>query len=336
LTGKAVYHKIPSVKVLVTGGTGFVGSHLVDRLLERPDTEVFALVRNPKKTRWLAGPDRVGIVEGDLFNVPPLAPGIDVVYHSAGLTKTFKSSGYYTVNAGGTQNLLESLAAQGLEPRFIHLSSLAASGPSSPGRPVREEDLPRPLSPYGLSKLRAEEKALGFKDRFYVAVLRIGAVYGPRDEDFLDYFRWVARGVVPVLGSGDRRISLCYVGDVVEACLKAAEADVPSGEIFNIAREQPVSWTEFAEAAARVLGKKVRKLKVPLWVAFLAACGSDLGGRVLNKPKALNLKKFREMKAPGWVADTGKAKTLLGFEVRLSLEEGLKKTLAWYLENGLL
>ncbi len=324
------------MKVLVTGGTGFVGSHLVDRLLENPDAEVFALVRNPKKTRWLARHDRVVIVEGDLSNVPPLATGIDVVYHSAGLTKTFKSSEYYTVNAAGTQSLLESLSAQGLRPRFIHLSSLAAAGPSSPGRPVREEDLPRPVSPYGKSKLEAEGKALAFKDMFFVTVLRIGAIYGPRDEDFLDYFRWVARGVLPLLGKGDKLLSVCYVGDVVDACIRAAEADVPSGEVFNIARQKPVSWLEFAEAAAGVLEKGVRKLRIPVWVAFPAAWGSELAGRLLKKPKALNLDKFREMRASGWVADTGKAKTLLDFEARRSLEESLRTTLTWYRDNGLL
>ncbi len=336
MTGRAVYHKIPSVKVLVTGGTGFLGSHLVDRLLEQPETEVFALVRNPQKTRWLAASGRIRIVQGDLFNVPPLAAGIDIVYHSAGLTKTFKPAAYYTVNEGGTQNLLASLEAQGLAPRFIHLSSLAAAGPSSRIRSSREDDVPNPVSPYGFSKLRAEERVLGFRGKLFVAILRIGAVYGPRDDDFLDYFRWVARGILPVLGKGERLLSVCYVEDVVDACLKAAAADVRSGEIFNIAQERPVSWMEFAEAAARVLGKRVRRLPIPVWTAFLAACGSEVGCRVLRKPKALNLNKFREMKADGWAADVAKARALLGFEARHSLEEGLQKTLDWYSANGLL
>jgi dihydroflavonol-4-reductase len=288
------------VKVLVTGGTGFVGSHLVDRLLERPDNEIYVLVRNPKKNRWLIGHERVRIVKGDLSSVPPLAAGIDVVYHSAGLTKSIKSSAYYTVNERGTQSLLESLAAQGLRPRFVHLSSLAASGPSGPARPVREEDPPRPLSPYARSKLRAEERVLGFKDTFFVVILRIGAVYGPRDEDFLDYFRWLARGILPILERGDRMFSVCFVDDVVAACLKAAEADIPSGEIFNIAHEKPVSQLEFAETAAAVLGRRTRKLPIPVWTAFLAACGSELGCRIH------------------------------------SLEEGLQKTLEWYVVNGYL
>ncbi len=324
------------MKVLVTGGTGFLGSHLIDRLLDEPGSEVYALVRNPDKTRWLNGNRGTRIVKGDLFNVPPLPAGLDVVFHSAGLTKTFKSSEYYTVNWRGTASLLAALSDQCLAPRFVHLSSLAAGGPSSGTVPRCEGDEPNPLSSYGSSKLWAEEEVLKYKSSLHVVLLRIGAVYGPRDEDFLDYFRWISRGIIPVMGNGEKLLSLCYSGDVIEACLLAAGAASRSGEIFNIAHPEIVTWKKFGESSARILGRKARCLRIPSWAVYLAAAGSSGLSRLLRKPTALNLDKFRDMEAPGWLADVRKARDILGFEARHSLGDGLKKTLDWYLRKGLL
>ncbi len=204
MTPAAESHTIRVMRVLVTGGTGFLGSHLVERLLEEPDAEVYALVRNPSKLRWLNGVERVRLLTGDLHHLPALPAGLGCVFHLAGLTKTLKSNAYYTVNQEGTANLLRALEGQSCPPRFVHLGSIAAGGPSAPRRPVREEDPPRPVSPYGESKLMAEAEILKYKDRFPVVTLRAAAVYGPRDEDFLEYFRWMKRGILPLVGHGQR------------------------------------------------------------------------------------------------------------------------------------
>src|SRR5512143_2620633 len=151
------------MRVLVTGGTGFLGSHLVESLLEDPGCEVFALARDPSKPRWLEGIDGVRFLAGDLRNLPGLPAGLDCVYHLAGLTKTLKPSEYYSVNRDGTANLLRALEGQRKPLRFVHLSSLAAAGPSSPGRGIREDDPPHPVSPYGESKLAAEAEVLKYR-----------------------------------------------------------------------------------------------------------------------------------------------------------------------------
>jgi nucleoside-diphosphate-sugar epimerase len=336
LTAGGKSHTIPDMKVLVTGGTGFVGSHLVDRLLEDPDTEVHALVRNPAKTRWLEGRGRVRFLEGDILNVPELPSGLSVVFHLAGLTKTHKSSEYYTVNQAGTASLFRALAGLAEAPRVVHVSSLAAAGPSSPGRPRREDDPPRPVSPYGISKLRGELEALGFKDRVPLAVLRIGALYGPRDEDFLDLFRWVRRGVLPLFGRRKKSLSLLHVRDAVRAILLAAGTGAPSGEIFNIADAGLATWDEMGETAARILGRKVVRVRIPDWAAFLGCAAADGVGRLRGRATTLNLGKYEDMKPDNWTADVRKARELLGFESRISLEEGLRETLDWYARNGLL
>jgi dihydroflavonol-4-reductase len=323
------------MRVLVTGGTGFLGSHLVEALLEQPGTEVHALVRDASKPRWLSGIEGVHIVGGDLGNLPRLPAELTCVYHLAGLTKTLRSNEYYTVNREGTANLLEALAGQAGRPRFVHLSSLAAVGPSSPGRGVREEDPPRPVSPYGRSKLEAETEVLKHKGRLSVVILRAAAIYGPRDEDFLEFFRWIKRGIHPVLGT--QVLNLLYVRDAVRACLVAGEAGRPSGEIFNVADPRPYRWDDIGRTAARLLGKRTIPVRLPLWSASLAALASEGVGRLFGAGSSIfNRSKVAQMKQPAWTADVGRAKRELGFETAFGLERGLGETIAWYLWKGLL
>jgi dihydroflavonol-4-reductase len=323
------------MRALVTGGTGFLGSHLVEALLERPDTEVYALVRDPSKPRWLSGIEGVHVIGGDLGNLPRLPAGLTCVYHLAGLTKTLKSNEYYTVNREGTANLAEAVAGQAGRSRFVHLSSLAAAGPSSPDRGVREDDPPRPVSPYGHSKLEAEAEVLKRQDRLSVVILRAAAIYGPRDEDFLEFFRWIKRGIHPILGA--QVLNLLYVRDAVRACLLAGETGRPSGEIFNIADPRPCRWDDIGRATARLLGKRTIPVRLPFWSASLAAAASEGVGRLFGVGNSIvNRSKVAQMIQPAWTADVGKAKRELGFETVFSLEQGLGETIAWYLWKGLL
>jgi len=324
------------MRVLVTGGTGFLGSHLVESLLEDPGCDVYALVRDPSKPRWLEGIEGVRVLAGDLGSLPGLPAGLDCVFHLAGLTKTLRPSEYYTVNRDGTANLLRALEPQSERLRFVHLSSLAAAGPSSPGRGVREDDPPRPVSPYGESKLEAEGEVLKFKDRFSVVLLRAAAIYGPRDEDFLEFFRWIKRGLKPVLGRR-KILSLVYVRDAVRACRLAADPGRPSGEIFNIADPRPYGWEDVGGVAASLLGKKPVPVRLPMWSAYLASVASEGVGRLLGVGNSLyNVSKVKQMKPDGWVADVHKARRDLCFETVFSLEQGLGETIAWYLWKGLL
>jgi len=324
------------MRVLVTGGTGFLGSHLVERLLDEPGAEVFVLVRDPSRPRWLEGESRVRMLVGDLGNIPALPDGLAVVYHAAGSTKTLKSNAYYTVNRDGTANLLRALEGRTGHPRFVHISSLAAVGPSPPGRPVREDDPPRPVSHYGKSKLLAEQEVLRHKDRFPVVLLRLGAIYGPRDEDFLEYFRWIKRGIRPVLGR-KKSMSLVYVRDAVRAALLAGRADLASGEIFNIADPTPCGWDDIGRTVAGILGKRPVDVHLPLWTAYIATAAAEGVGRLIGTETSLwSFNKVKQMKPDAWVADVGRAREALGFETRFTLEQGLGETIAWYLWKGLL
>jgi dihydroflavonol-4-reductase len=319
------------MKVFLTGGTGFVGGHFAASLLEKGAT-VYALVRNPNALKGLQGLP-VRVLAGDLDSIPELPRDLDFVFHLAALTKAQKPEAYYSVNHLGTASILHALASQGLRPTVIYVSSLAAGGTAVEGRPRREDDLALPISPYGKSKLLGEKEALSYKDRFPVLIVRVGAVYGPRDKDFLEYFKLVAKGILPSLAGYDPIVSLIYIKDLIRALNLCARVRLPSGEIINVADPQATAWSDLGRAAARILGKRALPLPVPRPLMFTAAFLSEAAGRLTGRMTALTLNKYREMKEGPWSADTGKARTLLGFETEYSLERGLKETLDWYLEN---
>ena len=321
------------MKAFVTGGTGFIGSHLIEFLLSQ-NIEVTALVRDLNNLKWIKGLD-IQFIEGDLFSVPPLPADIEYVFHAAGLTKTSKTADYYTVNQQGTASFFAALRLQKIHPkRVIYLSSVAASGPSSEGKPIQESAPPQPITHYGKSKLLGEIEALKFKDIFPLVILRISAVYGPRDPDLLNYFKFIKRGFLPSLGSKQRQLSLCYVKDLTRALHLSSRKEVNSGEIFNIADQNPCNWDDMGENAGRRLGKRLRKVNLPFSLVFLAALAFDLMNKIRRSPSIFGRDKFKDMKQSAWIVDTRKATEMLSFYPHYSLEKGIQETVDWYLVNN--
>jgi len=320
------------MNVLITGATGFIGSHLLDALAAT-DAAIYALVRDPARLPAESA-RRVHAITGELADVPRLPARPDVVYHLAGLTKALNSKDYYTVNAKGTASLLDALDRQGFRPKVVILSSVAAGGPSERDSRRKESDPPDPVTPYGESKLGAEREALARADRFPIVLLRIAAVYGPRDPDFLGLFRAAERGIVPSVGFKKRLLSLCYVRDGVRALLRAAEVTVPSGEILNIAGPEACTMTELGQMAGGFLGRRSRKIVLPPGLAYAAVLASEFLSTLARKPSPINRDKYRDFRQAGWVVDVGKARDRLGFTADTALEAGVRETIAWYLENG--
>jgi len=333
LTEAGIFYKIQKVKTFITGGTGFIGSHLIDYLVNT-NTEIYALTRNINKLKWLEGL-KIHFLEGNLLSIPSLPSDIDTIFHIAGLTKTNKSADYYTVNQQGTASLFQALLSQKIFPKkIICLSSIAASGPSCKGKPVNEYSFPDPVTPYGKSKLLGETEALKFKDKFHIVIIRVGAVFGPRDKDFLSYFKIINRGILPSVALKPRLLSFCYVKDLIKALYLCTQKNLESGEIINIADPTPYTWDEFGQAAGNALGKTLRKIKIPLSAIYPFALASDLASKVSRNPSILDRYKFREMKQYGWVTDTKKASEKLSFRPQYSLQEAVQETVDWYIKQG--
>lgn len=322
--------------VLVTGGTGFVGSHLVELLLSK-GYEVACLVRDPGKLRWLKGL-QVRLVQGDCSDPGTLQAAVrnaTIVYHVAGLTKAVRRRDYYAVNHIGTRNLLDACALNGANVRkFVLVSSLAAAGPSQADQPVKAGDAPHPVSDYGRSKLLAEEEALEFKDRFPVVILRPSAVYGPRDTDVYELFRWAAKGFILDMSGGERFLNWCYVKDLAEALLLAGERSVPSGSVYFVAEDRVHSMTGFRKILQESGGVTANVIKVPVWAGYLIGLAAETAGLVSGKATIINRQKVREAVQQYWTCDLDRIRADLGFRAATPLEQGMSETWKWYRENG--
>ena len=313
--------------VAVTGGTGFVGSHLVDSLCAaglRPRV----LVRDPGRPRWIADRD-VQWIPGSLSDADALARltgGAGTVIHLAGLVRAVRPRAFDEANRRGTERLLESLAADG-GTRLVLVSSLAAAGPAPGPDGVGPEDPPRPVSAYGRSKLAAERalRSLGPAHRW--CVVRPPAIYGPRDTDVLEFFRMAARGLM-LRPAGERWVTVAWVGDVVRAILAAAAVPVP-GACYHLGEVRPYRLDELMRLVAAAGGRRARVVALPPVVVRAAAFASGLAAR-LGAPLPLTPDKARELLARHWVARTEPSLAALGVEKGMAFPEGARATWAWY------
>jgi nucleoside-diphosphate-sugar epimerase len=322
------------MKILITGGTGFIGSHLINHFLDYKTTEIFALVRDLNNLKWLKGL-KINLLKGDLLNIPLLPPEIDYVFHVAGSTKAYKIADYYTVNQQGTASLFQALKTQNIRPkRVVYLSSLAASGPAADGTAVKEDSHPCPVSPYGKSKLAGETEALKHKDNIPVVIARISVVFGPRDRALIPYFKFIQKGILPTVGSKQKLVSLIYIKDLINALDLCMHKELANGEILHLANPDPSSWEDLGRLAAEALHIKLINLKFPLPLAYLVSCGAELLGKIRRDPSILNRQKFEELRQDGWVADTQKAIEKLDFNPQYPLREAIQETIDWYLRKN--
>jgi nucleoside-diphosphate-sugar epimerase len=326
------------VRVLVTGASGFLGSHIAEQL-SREGHAVRALVRKSSKREFL---ERLGNVEfafggvEDADKVAEAVKGVDAIIHSAGLVKARSPEEFTKTNVDGTRNLIE--AAKKSAPnlkRFVFVSSLTAVGPSLDGKPVDEKHVSEPITHYGRSKREAERVVLAAKNDLPVVILRPAAIYGPRDQEIFAFFQSVYRGVLPTVGKGDSTISMIYGSDCAEACIKAITADVPSGSTYFVEDGEPHGFRSMVEAIETALGKKAFvRLNLPMPVIYLAALSSELYGKVTNKAVMLTRDKMNEIRQPHWVCSAEKTRADLDWAPRVMLAEGTKLTARWYQENG--
>src|SRR5436309_2327670 len=246
------------MRAVVTGGAGFIGSHLIEALVTRGD-EVVCIERPGASRRWLDGLD-LSYRDSGLDDVGALTAafaGADVVFHLAGLTEARAPHDFYAVNTEGTARVFRAAAAHdGRAPRVILMSSLAALGPCRNGDRLSPDTVPYPISHYGHSKLLAEAIAHAFADRVPATIIRPTSVYGPRERGVLKLFRLVRRGVALTVGSWDREVSLVHVADLVRALLAAADAEQAIHRTYCVAYPEPVTWREFARAVGRALERQ--------------------------------------------------------------------------------
>jgi dihydroflavonol-4-reductase len=321
---------VPSAQALVTGATGFVGSHLVEALVAR-GTRVRCLARARSDRRWL--PPTTEVATGSLDDPSTLATavaGVDVVYHLAALTSARQPADYDETNHRGVVRLLDVMAARAPRARLVFCSSLAAVGPARSGRPLTETDPPAPVGPYGVSKSRAEA-AIAAANRDAV-VVRPPAVFGPRDRDVLVAFRLVSRGMAIRTGPARQQLAFIHVRDVAQGLIRAGETPGAAGVYFINGGNH--SWEELIAAIGRAVGRQ--PLIVPLPAPLVRAAGFVAGSwtRYVGGRPFLTRERAWDLLQPNWTCDDSRARSELAYRPSVSLDEGMQETAAWYRAQG--
>ena len=318
--------------VAITGGTGFVGSHLVDTLCAAGLTPR-VLVRDPVSPRWIGG-NPVEWVPGSLEDAAALrrlVGGAGTVFHLAGVLRAGSEAEFDRGNRKGTANLVAALQEAAPRARLIQVSSLAAVGPSAEPAGVGPEAEPLPISSYGRSKLAAEFEVRGLNETAWWVIVRPPAIYGPRDTDVFEFFRMAGRGLVAV-PAGERWLTVAWVGDVVRAVIAAA-AGQPR-RVFHLGDPEPILLGTLISQLCAAGGVAPRILGIPsLVVTGAGAIGSALH-RVGWRRLPLTGDKARELLARHWTARTADSLSELGIDRLTTFSDGAARSWVWYREQG--
>jgi nucleoside-diphosphate-sugar epimerase len=300
-------------RVLLTGSSGFIGSHLLENLMGR-GSSVKCVLRKNSNTKWIDSLP-YGCVYADFRDPDTLKEAVkdvDEIYHLGGIVRVTKKCRYYETNSEGTRNLVEAVKKYNPDlKKFVYVSSQAAWGPQGKG----------PVSHYGMSKAEGETWV---KEIENYAIVRPVAVYGPRDSDFLEVFKLALKGLF-LKPRKAGKLSFIHVSDCVDGIINAA----PGTETF-LSDGRDYDWHEVRGALENAVEKKLINIEIPVTILRIMGCVGTLTGKITGCPSKLNYDKVREMTGGDWVVPE------TAVEAKYDLEAGFKQTYSWYNKMGLI
>jgi nucleoside-diphosphate-sugar epimerase len=313
---------------LITGATGFVGSHIAEAFVEA-GYRVRCGARATSDTRWISDlpVELVPLSLGGSEDFDVALEGADVVIHAAGITRAWQEEDYFLVNAEGTRRLAEAAAVAGVR-RFILVGSLAARGPDDLARDGRDH----PESAYGRSKLEAEAHLRALDERIETVALRPVAVYGPRDTDFLPLLKMASRGFLVLPGEG--LLQPVYATDVARAALAAARKNPVGFGPYPVAESASYSWQDVITRLEEALGRRIRVLRLPTAAFELAARAAERVAKARGSVPIFDQRRARDLTVHTWTCDTSSTERAFGWRADVSLAEGLNLTARWYRKVG--
>jgi len=349
------------MKILVTGGAGFIGSHLVD-LLVKKNHDIRVLIRkgnvhpayDDKTNPEILEHEKnlgVEIIHANLLDKKSLekaCKGIDTVYHLAAIAREYEglpTQVYYKVNTLGTKNLLDACLKNNIK-RFVYISTKDVCGPSLDGKPLTEKTELHPVIVYGKSKLGGEVLSLYYYKRFGLSVtsIRPPLIYGERYPLLARYFRTVKKGMFPIFGSGKTPFEFCYVKNLVHGIYLAGKSRKAIGQIYFIS-ENSYKIREVVEATGEVMGVDLKIICLPKSVGYTLGLTCEVLSKIFPFPP-FRVKEtgrpYFSRRTVEWTTealhacDISKAKKELGYKPLFSLKEGLKRTIEWHEEKNLI
>ncbi|OGC47188.1 hypothetical protein A2886_00895 [candidate division WWE3 bacterium RIFCSPHIGHO2_01_FULL_42_13] len=334
-------------KILVTGGTGFIGSHLTERLLEQERQVKVLALKEPlepieKENERLLEELGAEIIYGDLRDAESLKEaikGCDTVFHLAGISRPMAVTDekYYDVNVKGTENILEAAKAVGVK-KFVHVSTVSVLGVSPDGHPLSEDEYQYDGLKYGQTKREGERIALHYhyKHKIPVIVVRPCLVYGPRCLVRLIMFKFVKLGIFPIFDSGEAKMEFAYVDNVVQALLLAEKDGNAVGETFNITDGQPYKIKDVLNTMADELRVARPRLKLHPKVGYYIGVVTEFLSKIVGIFPPFSRTASEWMSKDVNVYECEKAKRLLHYKPTVSLKDGIQKSIDWYKSKGLL
>ena len=324
------------MKVLVTGATGFIGSHTADKLLEK-GYDVRCIIRKTSNLRWLEG-KKIELIEAALTNKKELEKAtvdVDYIYHIAGNTSAKNLAEYMQGNCQGTINLMEAALANAPNlKRFLYVSSQTAAGPAhSPTAPTTEGMPMNPITDYGRSKKAAEEAVNSYSSKLPITIVRPPAVYGPRDTEIFDIFKMVKSGLMPYMGFNKKMLSLVHSDDLSNGIIAAAESQNTIGKTYFVSSDEFYEWKEIYKIMKKHFGKSFTvSIYLPHFLVLGAGVISGLLGKLSPKPPVFNYQKGIDFIQQYWICSTEEAAKDFGYKQKISLENGIEETIKWYKE----
>ena len=337
------------MKILITGASGFIGSFIVEEALRR-GFETWAAVRGTSSRQFLTD-NRIHFIELDFSSETQMTEQLrglqfDYVVHAAGVTKCLDKADFHRINTEGTQHLVRVLMALQMRiTRFVYISSLSIMGAIREQQPyteILESDEAKPNTAYGQSKLEAEQwlaslpsfrEGLGVGSFPYV-ILRPTGVYGPRERDYFMMAKSIQSHTDFAVGYKPQDITFVYVTDVVQAVFLACEKGV-TGRKYFLSDGEVYQSSTFSNLIRKELGNPWWiRITAPIWVLRVVTFVGEYVGRLTGKVTALNNDKYNIMRQRNWRCDIEPARQELGYEPQVKLEEGVRRSIKWYKDNG--